>query len=95
MRRTSFGRMSKLELPYASLAPDCEVMQFMTNGKPHDHDIDEVAICVSGSGVVVVGEKRVAVKAGEWVMIPAFTPHHMEPAAGVISTVVVRSPGVC
>lgn len=78
MRATSFGSMRRLELPSA-LAPDCEVMHFACNGRPHSHERAEVALAVHGRGFVVVDGVRHAVQAGDYVRVPAGVLHHMEP----------------
>ncbi len=89
MRKTSFGRMARIGMP-CRLAPVCEVMHFDGPGKAHTHDVDEIAIAVAGSGVVVVeGRGRLAVDAGEFIRIPAGAAHWMEPDEGVTLSMLI------
>ncbi len=78
MRSTKFGTMARLSLP-SPLSPQCEVMQFSSPGRAHKHGHDEVAVAVAGCGFVVMDGRRVAVKAGQFVHIPAGVSHYMEP----------------
>ncbi len=78
MKETSFGLMQALELPF-ELASNCEVMQFREEGAAHQHDVDEVAVCVTGAGRVWMDGSWRPVKAGEFIHIPAGTSHYMEP----------------
>jgi mannose-6-phosphate isomerase-like protein (cupin superfamily) len=78
MRTTSFGFMRRLDLPFP-VSARCVVMHFATTGRPHTHDVDEVAIAIAGSGIVIIGVERVPVSAGGFVHIPAGRRHHMEP----------------
>lgn len=81
MRSTSFGRMKRLRMP-AGLLAQAEVMQFDSSGRAHEHQVMEVAVCVSGSGAVVVGNECVRVEPGDDVRIPPQTRHYMIPDDG-------------
>ncbi len=77
MRTTSFGQMQRLTLH--PMARDCEVMHFDRSGKPHSHKRMELAICTSGSGVVVIDAVPWRVSEGVCAEIPAGSQHHMVP----------------
>lgn len=85
MRETSFGYMHTEDIG-GLLQGKFEVMQFYRKGKPHTHDVVEVAICVRGSGHVMIGEggnpslsTGHSVRPGDYILIPAGLPHWMEP----------------
>lgn len=78
MRETSFGRMALRYAPWP-LSDAFEVMHFERAGRSHTHDNEELAICVTGAGVVVVNGEATRVEPGTHVVIPAGAPHHMEP----------------
>jgi mannose-6-phosphate isomerase-like protein (cupin superfamily) len=82
MRKTSFGEMSLLKIEYP-LSSDCEVMHFEKEGRDHSHKRIEVAIAVSGSGLVVIEGEEIPIKAGEFIYIPSGRKHHMVPDEGV------------
>lgn len=77
MRETSFGKMCSLDFGKL-LASDCEVMHFHQHGRSHTHDRVEIAVCVVGSGAVVVNGTYHEVSDGDYVRIPAGARHHME-----------------
>lgn len=82
MESRKYGRQARVELP-APIGRVCEVMHFERAGTSHAHSADEIAICVSGSGSIFVGEVRHEVqhpiRAGEALRIPAGSPHYMVP----------------
>ena len=85
MQETSFGYMKSCDLGF-SLAGQFEVVAFYRKGEPHEHQVDEIAICVRGSGQVMVAHpERPAlctghmVKPGDCVHILANHSHWMVP----------------
>lgn len=49
----------------------------------YDQDTDELAVVLGGRAVVDVGGERLEMAAGDWVWLPAHTPHtlvHTDPA---------------
>lgn len=48
----------------------------------YDQDVDEFAVVLGGAAVLDVDGERVELSAGDWVLLPARTPHrllHTEP----------------
>lgn len=76
--KTSFGELEILLK--AGSAPMVEYLKFSKNGRPHQHEEFESFFTTKGSGVVVVGETRHAVKPGSLVVIAPNEPHWMEPS---------------
>lgn len=69
-----------MEVPVArGEEPIVERLGFERNGRAHQHDMWEHCRVVDGSGIIVVGEERVAVQAGDTCQIPPHTDHWMEP----------------
>jgi len=80
-RHSAYSFGEKLDISWEN--GEVEFMRFASEGSSHKHDNQEVALLLSGSGEVVVGDKSVSVnKTGEQVKIPANTPHHMIPSDG-------------
>ncbi len=50
--------------------------------RAHSHDFDEYVLVVSGRCVVVLGERRIELHAGDEFVIPRGTPQSMEVCAG-------------
>lgn len=77
-RSTSFGWLEVLE--EIDGEPVLERLHFDCNGRSHVHDRWEYVRVISGSGVIVSGDERIEVKAGDAVDIPPHTEHWMETA---------------
>jgi len=76
-RETSFGFIECLAEQDGE--PRVEFLQFEKNGRNHHHNEWELCRVTSGGGVIVVGEERVKVLAGDTVRVPPKTDHWMEP----------------
>lgn len=93
MKDTSFGAMARLACG-RSLAARCEVMHFRRAGEPHTHDVEEIAIAVTGAGTVWIDGVAHHVSPGEFVTIPAGAAHYMEPdPTRVLSMVIAYADG--
>lgn len=77
-RSTSFGWLEVLE--EIDGEPVLERLHFDCNGRSHVHDRWEYVRVISGSGVIVSGDERIDIKAGDAVDIPPHTEHWMETA---------------
>lgn len=58
------------------------VMNFATPGmdlRPHQHDFEQIAICVHGRMNYYVGDQKFEMVPGSMVRIPPFTVHYAEP----------------
>lgn len=80
-RSTSFGWLEVLEEIEGE--PALERLHFDRNGRGHQHDRWEYVRITGGAGVIVSGDKRIDVKAGDAVTIPPHTEHWMETEAGM------------
>lgn len=84
--RHGFGSRLDLYFPQR-LANRVEYISFEKNGNDHSHDVIEIAVCLEGSGLVVVEEINLKGKPitkhevvpGSMVLIPSECKHHMEP----------------
>ena len=77
-RDTSFGWLEVLAAS-PSGEPLVERLWFVRKGRAHQHDLVEHCRIMSGSGVIVCGDQRIAVQEGDSCSIPALTDHWMEP----------------
>ena len=80
-RTTSFGWLEVLEEIEGETA--LERLRFDCNGRSHVHDRWEYVRVTSGTGVIVAGDKRIAVETGDSVDIPPHTAHWMETESGM------------
>ena len=58
------------------------VMNFATPGmdlRPHQHDFEQIAICIAGRMNYYVGDQVFEMVPGSMVRIPPFTMHYAEP----------------
>ncbi len=78
MRKTSFGYMKEFDVQ-GLLQGKFELMHFDKPGRPHTHEDNEIAVCIHGSGVVVVGDEVFEVSQGTAVEVLAGVSHHMRP----------------
>ena len=61
---------------------EVEVMRFDSAGTDHDHEVKEIAVCISGRGRVWMdGERGPLLTTGSVRNIPVGMMHHMEPDA--------------
>ena len=93
MRETSFGSMQNFNMK-GLLQGKFELMYFNSVGRPHTHKTVEIAVCVGGSGVVLLGDDEIdgpgtweqgriiPVVPGTSVEIPEGMSHHMRPDTG-------------
>jgi len=88
MKETRFGRIKRLSLE-GVLSRRCEVMHFESRGTPHTHKRTEIAICVSGSGIVQVGAIGRPVYPGDYINIPGGQEHYMEPFNGEVLSMLI------
>lgn len=89
MQKRRFGWLAELDLG-VGLGQQVQVIQFEREGTPHTHDLtDEIAIAVSGSGVVVVDGERHPIFPGQFIRIGAGKRHHMIPDPGVVLSMLV------
>jgi len=58
---------------------EIELLSFTSKGEPHIHLEDEVAQCLSGSGVIVVGGRKYNMMVGSTIRIPKNVEHYMVP----------------
>ena len=79
MRETRFGSMVVRRTSPLGYIGKYEVLQFDRPGDEHTHARVEVAVCVYGTGVVMVDGTSYPVAPGAEVRIPARTPHHVVP----------------
>ena len=80
-RKTSFGWLEVLE--EIDGEPALERLHFNCKGRSHVHDRWEYVRVTSGTGVIVSGDERIDVKAGDAVDIPPHTAHWMETESGM------------
>lgn len=69
-----------------------ERLGFERHGRAHRHDMWEHCRVVSGSGTIVVGDRRVKVKAGDTCQIPPHTTHWMEPEGWMENVLIYTHP---
>jgi len=88
VRQASFGTMLEYDFDLP-LSNKFEVMHFEKSGKPHEHDQIEIAVCISGDGIVLVEDKTYEVAPGDSVIIPPGATHWMEPAKSDVTMVMI------
>ena len=76
-RSTSFGTIEKLIERNGEVVT--ELLYFEREGRGHAHDSWENCYILSGSGWIMVGEKKVAVRTRDVCCIPPQTNHWMIP----------------
>ena len=88
-KETSFGTLGSYSLNGKVVS---EMAIFKTEGKEHKHDEWEECFVLGGKGVIVEGDKRHTVKAGDIVFIPPNVGHWMIPEDGKLEIFIVYNP---
>ena len=88
MRKTKFGRMQAILMGHP-LSGDLDIMHFEKAGTPDSHDVTEIALSVTGTGVVWCDGVAVPVGPGDAIVIPPGVTHHMEPDPGQVLAMVI------
>ena len=75
LKKQSWGERAIVTMDDGS---EVEVMRFDSAGTDHKHDVDEIALCISGVGWFYRSGRRYGIAAPAQERIPAGIMHHME-----------------
>lgn len=87
MKTTSFGTLTVLV--EVNGKPKSEYLVFEKSGRSHEHDEWEICYVTSGTGVIIVDDKEIQVRADDVCKIPPGASHYMIPTTPKLEILLV------